>query len=153
MTEWQQIFRHWGPEGEGPALTFGVDPQDRTKFAFWEEGRDPAPLTQPVNVLWIDGGPHRPRVVFCGALDPDAARVLLDTPPPGGFRDYPAHVVPEHLWPYRPIWLFGAIPFRPGEVIVRWQTEDRKRWRTVPRGACVTGEWGYTAGKSWDTVA
>jgi hypothetical protein len=130
ITQWQQISRHY-PEGEEPALIFGIDPEDQSKAAVWEEGHEPVPLTSPVDVLWLRSPHGEPRVMFLGTVDDGVARVLFDTPPPLGYKDYQAHVVREHLWPYHPIWLFGQIPFRPGEVIVRRQTEGGTGWRTV----------------------
>ncbi len=120
----------------------------------YDEG-DPEPLGDgPLHVVWLAlrgrQGVPRLRVMFvCDDLGPEVERVFIKSPceedlghSPRGHGDDRGRL---------PFFISGPQLFRPGDVIARWQTKDRKGWRTIREERVLLEEWGYIAGKSWGT--
>lgn len=129
--------------------------QESDQLVAQYDGGDPEPLGEgPLHVVWLAlrgrQGVRRLRVMFvCDDLGPEVERVFIKSPymedlghAPGRHGDDRGRL---------PFFISGPQLFKPGEVVVRTQMEDRKGWRTIREERVLLEEWGYIAGKSWGT--
>lgn len=120
------------------------------------DGGDPESLGDgPLHVVWLalrgrQGVPRLRAMFICDDLGPEVERVSVESP----YMEDLARRPRGHGDDRRPLPFFISGPqlFKPGDVIARWQTEDKKGWRTIREERVLLEEWGYVAGNSWGTL-